>query len=103
MAVKDISKEVREMRQHMETCQMKDIFVVIMGANNRASMFQFAFHDLDEAKKFRDYLDSGKGASSNPSTIHVLQVYDSAERLMNNKFNVCSKKDVQSDFPNDYR
>lgn len=103
MAIKDISKEYRAMQEHMENCiPIKDVFVVTMGANNRASMYQFAFSDLDEAKKFRDHIDSGKGASSVPSTIHVLQVFECADQLMNNKFNLCSKKDVHGDFPSVY-
>jgi len=64
---------------------MREVFVVTAGANNKASMLQFAFHNLDEAKKFRDYLDSGKGASSNYSTIHILTIYDKAIQLMKDK------------------
>lgn len=61
---------------------MKKIFVVTSGSENLASMLQFAFHNLDEAEKFRDYLDNGKGASSRFSTIHVLTIYDKAIQLM---------------------
>ena len=64
---------------------MREIFVVTTGANNRASALQFAFHDLREAKKFRDYLDSGKGASGNYSTITILSIYDKAIQLMKDK------------------
>lgn len=58
---------------------MKDIFVVTIGAKNTTSMYQFAFEDLQDAKNFRDHLDSGKGGSSNPNTIHILQVCEKNE------------------------
>jgi hypothetical protein len=58
---------------------MKDIFVVTIGAKNKESMFQFAFEDLEDAKTFRDQIDSGKGASSEFSTIHILKVYAKGE------------------------
>ena len=61
---------------------MKEVFVVTLGAANRASMLQFAFHNLEEAKKFRDHVDQGKGASSNFSTIHILSIYDKAIQLI---------------------
>lgn len=61
---------------------MRHVYVVTSGSNNRASVLQFAFHNLDEAHKFRDYLDRGKGASSNYSTVHVLDIYDQAIQLM---------------------
>jgi len=61
---------------------MREVFVVTLGAANRASMLQFAFHDLGEAKKFRDHVDSGNGASSNYSTIHILSIYDKAIQLI---------------------
>lgn len=62
---------------------MKDVFVVIMGAKNEASRFQFAFEELEDAKQFRDHLDKGKGASSNFSTIHILKVYSKGEAFDN--------------------
>ncbi len=64
---------------------MTEIFVVTLGSANRASALQFAFHNIDEAKKFRDYVDSGKGASSQYSTIHLLTIYDKAIQLMKDR------------------
>lgn len=61
---------------------MREVFVVTLGAANRSSMLQFAFHDLGEAEKFRDYVDSKKGASSNYSTIDILSIYDKAIQLI---------------------
>lgn len=58
---------------------MKDIFVVTVGAANKASVLQFAFECLEDAKFFRDDLDKSKGASSNFSTIHVLQVREKGQ------------------------
>lgn len=68
---------------------MKHVYIVTMGANNRASQLQFAFHNLDEANKFRAYLDFGKGGSSVFSTIHAIRIYDAAIQLM--KDNKCKE------------
>lgn len=64
---------------------MRQVFVVTLGASNKESMLQFAFHNLEEAKKFRDYVDSRKVASSHPSTIYGLIIYDKAIQLMKGK------------------
>lgn len=64
---------------------MTEVFVVTNGSMNRASAFQFAFHDLEEAKKCRDLLDYGKGADCAFNTIHVLQVFDTCDQLMRKK------------------
>jgi len=61
---------------------MKKVYVVSSGSANLASILQFAFHDLEEAEKFRTYLDSEKGASSHYSTLHILKIFDSAKQLM---------------------
>lgn len=61
---------------------MKDIFVLTICANNSESIFEFAFHNLNEAQNFREYVDRNKGASSKCSTIHILRVYDKAIQLM---------------------
>ncbi len=58
---------------------MKHVFVVTLGAHNSSSLYQFAFEDLEDAKFFRDDVDKGKGASHNPSTIHVLDVREKGQ------------------------
>lgn len=61
---------------------MKKVYIVSSGSANIASILQFAFHDLEEAQKFMDYLDSEKGASSHYSTLDALVIYDNALQLM---------------------
>lgn len=57
------------------------IYVVTKGSHNFAVM-QYAFYDLEEAKKCRDRFDFGKGASSHYSTIHVLEIYNKCDDLI---------------------
>lgn len=61
---------------------MKYVYIVINGAENQYSRLQFAFHNRKEAEKFKDYLDSKKGASSTMSTICPMLIYDAAIQLM---------------------
>lgn len=60
---------------------MINVFVVNMTANN-SQIIQFAFHNLEEANKFKDYIDGRKGASSSSNFISSLYIYDSALQLM---------------------
>jgi hypothetical protein len=58
---------------------MKKIFIVTMPANNTASVRQFGFENLEDANKFREYLDQGNGGSSTPCVIHVQHFFEKNE------------------------
>lgn len=51
------------------------IYIVTMGTNNIYNNYEVAFKNYDDAVKFRDYLDEGKGASSNFSTIREMHFF----------------------------
>ncbi len=62
---------------------MRVVYIVTTGAKNKAFKVQFAFHDRQEAYKFREYLDSGEADISICSTVQTLHIYDKAVELMN--------------------
>lgn len=61
---------------------MNHIYIVKKGSMNSGSSLQFAFHNLEEAKKFRDYWGRNLGASYLGCTIATLKIYDSAMELI---------------------
>jgi hypothetical protein len=71
--------------QDTSVTRMSKVYVVSSGSANFASVLQFAFYDLEEAEKFREYVDSKNGASSHHSTLHLLNIFDSANQLIKAK------------------
>jgi len=58
---------------------MTDIYIVTPGNFGKFIAAQYAFSNLEEAKKCKDFIDRQKGGSSLQSTIHILTVFDKFE------------------------
>lgn len=60
---------------------MTEIYVVTDVAENNFTVYQWVFFHIEDAEKCRYQLDKNKGATSTPSTIHKMHIYDSFEEM----------------------
>jgi hypothetical protein len=65
----------------------KSIFLVTAGAQNSFVTLTWGFYNLEDAEKFRDYLDSRKGASSTQSYISEHYIFNSFDEAVYGKSN----------------
>ena len=56
--------------------EMNKIFIVTLGAENRYTILEWAFKNYEDAARLVNHLDKDKGASSTPSSIREINLFD---------------------------